>query len=244
MTLISIGRRSDQEQDLEILILRHQLATLERKLDKPMRPAHAEKLTLAVLFAKLKLVTSNPADQLGEIIRIFQPETVLGGTPFFIELDTRRVYLAGTTAHPDGMWVAQQARQHVWEITDSETSFRFLIHDRDRKFTACFDTVFQPEGIHIVHTPFRAPNANAYAERCFRTVREECLDHLLTLGEAHLRRVLKTYLDYCNPARPHQGLDQRSPIPRQRPEVTGLVRRRPVLGGILNDYYRPPAYLH
>ena len=79
-------------------------------------------------------------------------------------------------------------------------------------------------------------------------MREECLDHLLILGEAHLRRVLKTYLDYYNAARPHQGLDQGSPIPRQRPEVTGPVRRRPVLGGILNDYYRPPAsspaYLH
>ena len=99
---------------------------------------------------------------------------LLGTTPFFIELGTRRVYLAGITAHPDGMWVAQQARQHVWEIAESETSFRFLIHDRDRKFTACIDTVFQSEASILFTLPFGPPMPtrmpNAGSVQCGKSV--------------------------------------------------------------------------
>jgi putative transposase len=101
-----------------------------------------------------------------------------------------------------------------------------------------FDTVFQSEGAHIIETPFRAPNANAYAERWVRTVREECLDQLLILNEPHLRRVLKTYDDYYNRQRPHQGIRQQSPIPRTSWNTTGIIHKRAVLGGIINDYYR------
>ncbi len=117
---------------------------------------------------------------------------------FFIEPGTRQVYLAGITAHPNADWVTQQARQVVWELSESKTAFRFLIRDWDGKFTQEFDTVFQSEGAHIIETLFRAPNANAYAERWVRTVGEACLDHLLILNEPHLRRVLKTYDDYYN----------------------------------------------
>lgn len=117
---------------------------------------------------------------------------------------------------------------------------RFLIHDRDAKFSADFDAVFTAEGMEIVLTPFRTPQANAYAERFVRTVREECLDHLLILNAGHLRRVLAEYVDYYHCARPHQGLAQEVPTPCQRPRE-GTIRRRDVLGGILHDYYRETA---
>jgi hypothetical protein len=123
-----------------------------------------------------------------------------------------------------------------------------LIRDRDSKFTDKFDTVFQSESIHVLPTPLRAPNANAYAERWVRTVREECLDHILVLNEGHLRRTLTTYIDYYETARPHQGLNQQMPVPSQQSCHFGPVHKRKVLGGIINDYYRAPTdfsfYLH
>ena len=101
-----------------------------------------------------------------------------------------------------------------------------------------FDTVFRSEGIDVIRTPVRAPNANAYAERWVLTVREECLDHLLILNQAHLRRVLKAYTEYYNEARPHQGIGQRIPVPPEQSSCTGAVEHRKVLGGIINNYYR------
>jgi hypothetical protein len=102
-----------------------------------------------------------------------------------------------------------------------------------------FDTVFESEGLHVIHTPYQAPNANAYSKRWVRTAREECLDLILILNAAHLRRVLHEYVDdYYNSARPHQGIGQQTPIPRRQPHNTGTVQRRKVLGGIVNDYYR------
>ncbi len=157
---------------------------------------------------------------------------------FFIEIGTRQVHLAGITANPDAAWVTQQARQVIWELTDDKTNIRFLIHDRDCKFTEAFDTVFQSEGTHIIKTPYRAPNANSFSERWVRTVREECLEQLLILNKPHLKRVLKTYGDYYNRGRPHQGLRQQSPIPRLQQPPTGIIQKRKILGGIINDYYR------
>jgi transposase InsO family protein len=159
---------------------------------------------------------------------------------FFIEVGTRRVYLAGCTANPDNAWVTQQARQLVWQLDETKTPMRFLIHDRDRKFTTSFDQVFVSEGIEIVRTPFRAPKANAIAERWVRSVRQECLDHLLILNQRHLTRVLREYIDYYNVSRPHQGLDQQSPMPIPH-SLEGVIRCRDVLGGILHDYYRDAA---
>ena len=157
---------------------------------------------------------------------------------FFIELGTRQVHLAGITTHPNAGWVTQQARQVVWKLAESKADIRFLIRDRDSKFTQEFDTVFQSEGTQIIQTPFRAPNANSYAECWARTVREECLDQILILNEPHLMSVLKTYDDYYNRQRPHQGIRQQSPIPRTPQNTSGKVRNRKVLGGIINDYYR------
>jgi putative transposase len=119
---------------------------------------------------------------------------------------------------------------------------RFLIRDNDGKFTAAFDTVFRSQGLRVIPTPCQAPNANAYAERWVRTAREECLDHILILNEAHLRRVLREFVhDYYNVARPHQGIEQQIPIPQRQPQNSGAVQCRKVLGGIINDYYRIPS---
>lgn len=98
---------------------------------------------------------------------------------FFIELGSRQVHIAGITSNPNGFWVSQQARQLVWELPGRVRSLCFLIHDNDTKFSKAFDAVFESEGIHVIRIPFPAPNANAFAERWVRTVREECLDHIL-----------------------------------------------------------------
>jgi hypothetical protein len=127
----------------------------------------------------------------------------------------------------------------VWGLENSETTFRCLIHDNDRMFSKAFDTLFETEGLHVIHTPYLAPNANAYAECWVRTVREECLDLILILNAAHLRCVLLEYIDdYYNVARPHQRIEQRTPMPRGQPHTTTTVQRRKVLGGIINDTYR------
>ncbi len=159
---------------------------------------------------------------------------------FFIELRSRRVHLAGCTTNPDPAWVTQQARQFVWQVDEARTPMRFLIHDRDGKFTTSFDQVFVSEGIDIVRTPFRAPRANAVAERWLRSVRQACLDHRLIVNQRHLLRVLKEYIAYYNVSRPHQGLDQQVPIPIPR-SPQGVIRCRHVLGGVLHDYYRDAA---
>jgi hypothetical protein len=173
----------------------------------------------------------------------FTVETIFLKTVYvlvFIELGTRRVHLAGVTSHPDGLWVAQQARQLIWEFEETESSFRCLIRDNDKKYAKAFDTVFESSNIHIIPTPIKAPNANAYTERWVRTVRQECLDHVLIVNESHLRRVLGEFIAYYNARRPHQGIEQQSPIPRSIPVASGLVNRRSVLGGIINDYYSSP----
>ena len=344
-------RKSEREKDLEILLLRRQLEIMTRHRAKPLRISRAEKLTLAVLAAKLRSLTRHPANYFNAVIRIFQPETVfkwhrelvrrkwsyprpkVGGRPrvaqeierlivrlaqenrdwgngkiegeliklgydvgietvanilkrhgippvperggasswrhlmthykdqilacdfftietlflktvyvfFFIELGSRRIHFAGCTEHPTSAWVTQQARQLTWEVEERSPRLRFLIHDNDSKFTTTFDTVFRAEQMHVIHTPFRAPNANAFAERWVRTVRQECLDKLLILNEAHLRRVLREYVTYYHQKRPHQGLDQQSPLPRPTPTVLGPVRYRRVLSGIIHDYYREAA---
>ncbi len=173
----------------------------------------------------------------------FTIETIFLRTVYvlvFIELGTRKVHLAGITSHPDGRWVAQQARQLVWKFEETGANFRCLIRDNDRKFTDAFDTVFESQETRIIPTPIRAPNANGCMERWVRTVRQECLDHILIINEAHLRRVLNAFLDYYNARRPHQSLAQQSPIPRAAPVTTGKINRHKVLGGIINDYFRAP----
>jgi putative transposase len=160
---------------------------------------------------------------------------------FFIHLGTRRVYLAGCTQHPSSAWVAQQARQMVWPIQDGTLPIRYVLHYWDTKYCPAFDRVFVAEGIEVIHTPYRAPNANAVAERWIRSAREECLDRLLILNEQHLHRVLTEYVAYYNERRPHQGLAQRCPIPLVGTPSEGDVLRRDILGGIIHDYQRHAA---
>ena len=151
-------------------------------------------------------------------------------------LGSRRVHLAGCTTHPTSAWVTQQARNLSWPIQEGILPVRFLIHDRDTTFSDSFDRVFISEGVEIVRTPYRAPNANAIAERWIRTARTECLDHLLILSERHLKRTLGQYLTYYNERRPHQGLEGQCPIHLTRGPGSGPIKRRDILGGLIHDY--------
>jgi transposase InsO family protein len=112
-----------------------------------------------------------------------------------IEHGRRRVHLAGITAHPTGAWVTQQARNLLMDLGDQAAQFRFLIRDRDSKFTAAFDAVFAGADIAIIRTPVRAPRANAIIERWIGTLRRECLDHLLITGPRHLAVVLREHIE-------------------------------------------------
>lgn len=155
---------------------------------------------------------------------------------FFIELKTRRVHLAGCTAHPTSAWVTQQARNVTWQLPDGSLSIRFLIHDRDATFPAAFDTIFATDGVERVLPPYRTPVAHAYAERWIRSVRQECLDHILILDERHLWRMLTDYVAYYNRRRPHQGVTQQCPIPLTPGPGRGAIHRHDLLGGLLHNY--------
>jgi transposase len=162
---------------------------------------------------------------------------------FFIELETRRVRLAGCTSRPRGPWIVQQARNLVMDVSERRMPLRFLLHDRDAKFSLAFDEVFRTEGASVVKTPIRAPNANAFAERWVHTVRSECLDWLLIVSQRQLERVLRTYVDHYNRQRPHRALGLQAPdppgqlVPRSG-ATPAQVRRRDRLGGLLHEYER------
>ncbi|MEV0810574.1 integrase core domain-containing protein [Micromonospora sp. NPDC050200] len=157
---------------------------------------------------------------------------------FFVELATRQVQVVGVTAHPTGAWVTQQARNLLMDLGDRADGLRFLLRDRDTKFTVAFDAVFAAAGIDMIRTPPQAPRANAFAERRVGTVRRECTDRILIAGERHLAGVLTEYTAHYNRHRPHRSLDQRPPNPP--PHVVDLttarVQRHPILGGLINKY--------
>jgi putative transposase len=160
---------------------------------------------------------------------------------FFIEHKTRRVHLAGVTANPDGAWVTQQARNLLLVLGEQGRRVRFLLRDRDAKFSRSFDDVFRSEGGQVLMTPVRAPKANAYAERWVRTVRAECLDWLLVLGRAHLEQILRVYAEHYNAHRPHRVLRLEPPLQQAGLTAVGedqpaRVHRRDLLGGLIHEY--------
>ncbi len=166
---------------------------------------------------------------------------------FFIELASRRVHLAGVTANPDGAWVTQQARNLLMRLDDQGVRARFLIRDRDSKFTRDFDEVFRSEGIRIIKAPVRAPRARAHAERWVGSLRRECLDRLLILGRRHLASVVRVYAQHYNEHRPHRSLAQGAPLAKPPPRTgerapmvepfrLDRLRRRDRLGGLLHEY--------
>jgi putative transposase len=160
-----------------------------------------------------------------------------------IEHGTRRVRLAGITAHPDGAWTTQAARNLLMDLGHRAASLKFLIRDRAGQFTGSFDAVFTAEGIRILRSPPQAPRANAICERMIGTLRRELLDRLLIVNEHHLRQVLTEYLQHYNTGRPHRALAQLTPAQAdsQPPEPVNLadhqIRRKQVLGGLTREYY-------
>lgn len=159
---------------------------------------------------------------------------------FVMEIQTRTAHILGATAHPTGVWTAQQARNLLMDLGDRAGGFRFLLRDRDAKFTTAFDSVFAGNGTRVIRTPVRSPQANSYAERDAGTLRRECLDHLLILGEKHLRKVLSEYARHYNGHRPHQALQQEPPQrqPCQAIDITARIERRHVLDGLITEYRR------
>jgi putative transposase len=157
---------------------------------------------------------------------------------FVVEIERRVVHLLGVTANPNGPWVTQVARNFVADLEEAGRSFRFLLRDRDTKFTAHFDAVLASIGIEAVKTPVRSPRANAFAERWVRTVRQDCLDHLLVFWRRHLESILGEYIEHYNRTRPHRGLQLEQPIPRSTTTDGGKVVRRDILGGVIHEYER------
>jgi len=159
-----------------------------------------------------------------------------------VEHGSRRAHLAGVTAHPTGAWTTQAARTLLMDLADRVTTMKFLLRDRDSRFTTAFDAVFAADGIQILTSPPGAPRANAICERMIGTLRRELLDRILVVNERHLRRILTIYLHHFNTARPHRTLGQLTPVQAetQPPPMINLthyqVRRRAILDGLTSQY--------
>jgi putative transposase len=159
---------------------------------------------------------------------------------FVLEVPNRSVHVLGATPNPDGAWTTQQIRNLVMDLGDHITQFRVLVRDRAGQFTASFDAILADVGIRVVRIPLRCPRANCFAERFVRTVRAELTDRMLIFSQRHLRVVLAEYIRHCNGQRPHRARDLHPPHPTH--PVADLsyerIKRRPVLGGLINEYER------
>jgi putative transposase len=159
---------------------------------------------------------------------------------FFLQVQTRRVVLAGITEHPQGIWVEQTAR----ELTGDGAALNkatALIHDRDSKFTSSFAALFESVGCQVVKLPPFSPNLNAHAERFVKSIKTECLERMIFLGQSSLHHAVKDYLLHYHQERPHQGLDNVIPFPIHASAANGKIQRHSRLGGLLNYYYRSAA---
>ena len=160
----------------------------------------------------------------------------------FIHHDRRLVRIAGITSNPVASWVTQQARNLSMDLTDRANALKFLIRDRDTKYTASFDAVFAADGASVITTPVRAPSANAICERVVGTIRRECLDPMFILGRRHLEAVLAEYVEHYNAHRPHRSLSQRAPCALDTALALigdadlARLRRADRLGGLIHEY--------
>ena len=216
---------------LRVTVSKASVATVVRRHGLPPAPRRIGPTWVEFLRAQAKGIVA--AD-------FFTVDTVLLRryyVLFVIEVERRVVHLLGVTAQPNGPWVTQVARGFATEPEEAGGRVRFLIRDRDSKFTASFDRPFASIGVEAILTPVRSPRANAFAERWVRTVREDCLDHLLVFSRRHLETILAGHLDHYNAARPHRGLKVSPPRPTTTTtNLTGSIRRRDVVGGLIHEY--------
>jgi transposase InsO family protein len=159
-------------------------------------------------------------------------------TVFVIDPASRRVQVLGSTPHPDALFMQQSIRTLTMAEASVKGQPHIMICDRDRKWSRDVRGRLREAGIRMVMTPERAPNANAYAERFVRSVKEECLDRMIPVGEWHFRRALAEFVEHYHRERNHQGLDNRLIAGTSTSDLTGRIRRRPRLGGLLNYYER------
>ncbi|MEY9969413.1 putative transposase [Streptacidiphilus sp. MAP12-16] len=175
----------------------------------------------------------------------FHLDTALGQRLYamaFLEHGTRRLHLTPATAHPTGQWAVQQAREFTTAMADRGGQARFLLRDRDAKYTASFDAVFTAEDAEVLLSAPRTPKMNAHCERVIGTVRREALDHVLITNTSHATKVLAEFADHYNRHRPHRSRGQLSPdAPQQTPPAINIQNRRllrtRVLGGVINEYH-------
>jgi hypothetical protein len=161
---------------------------------------------------------------------------------FFIHLESRRVYVAGITVHPDEPWMKQIARNVTMEGCGVLRDCRYLLHDRDTKYTRSFRAIIASGRVKPLALPARSPNLNAYAERWVRSVKEECLSKVILFGERSLRRALREYVEHFHGERNHQGKGNILLFPRNTDRYReGPVRCRERLGGLLRYYHREAA---
>lgn len=161
----------------------------------------------------------------------------------FIRIGSRRIEYMACTSNPDGIWMLQQARNLLMHLDDRGQRCRFVIHDRDSKFSRAFDGVFRSDGMRVIRTPVRAPNANAHIERWVGSVRRECLDRVLIFNRRQLEKILRVYVRHYNQQRPHRALALQPPdlttVPLTRGNLAGsavAIRRHDLLSGLIHEY--------
>jgi putative transposase len=166
----------------------------------------------------------------------------------FIRIGSRRIEYMARTSNPNGDWMVQQARNLLIDLDDRGRRPRLLIHDRDSKFSRAFDAVLCSDGVRVIRTPVRAPNANAHVERWVGSVRRECLDRLLIFNRRQLERILRVYVGHYNQQRPHRALALQPPdqptahsTRRELPRSAAVIRRRDLLGGLIHEYQAAAA---